>query len=367
VEADVDVVAQRLRNSRLYGSPLTRADEVVRWLGAVQAQEWRHAWWSVGMRAPGLTEADVVAAFDAGALVRTHVLRPTWHLVAADDLRWLQRVTAPRVHVANRSRYAQLGLDEQTRERGTAAIAEALRGGTHHTRQELRSVVEAAGIDLDGHAEPGQRLAYIVMHAELEAVVCSGPLRGKQHTYALVDERVPAAPPRPRDDDLGELATRYLRGRGPATAADLAWWSGLTIAESTRALDLADAPVIDEIDGRRRYAFAPLEVATVASGPIAHLLQPFDEVFIGLRDRRAFHDQDRLITAPPAGVYDNGVVAVDGRAVGGWRRTFGPRSVRVEVQLLARLDAVERAAVRVAAERYATFLGLDLDLDVTRP
>jgi hypothetical protein len=367
----VDLVTQRLRNSRLHGSSLSRAAEVVRWLGAVQAQEPLGAWWSVGQRAPGLSERDVVAAFDAGEVIRTHVLRPTWHLVAAEDVRWLQRVTAPRVHAVNRSRYAQLDLDAVTRDRAAEVLAEAVRGERHPTRPELGEALEAAGIELAGHPEPGQRLAYLVMHAELEAVLCSGPMRGAQHTYASVDERVPVdgqlavAAPRPHDDDLAELATRYLRGRGPATAADLAWWASLTITEAARAIGLAGVPEVGDLDGRPAFAFAPLEVVTVATGPLAHLLPTYDELFIGLRDRSATFDPTLLPDDLPTDAFERGVVTVDGRAAGGWRRTLrGVRGVDVEVTLRRPLDVLEKAAVRVAAERYATHLDRDLHLEV---
>jgi hypothetical protein len=361
-EDGVDVAAQRLRNSRLFGSRLTRVDEVVRWHGAMQAQDHPGASWAVAQRAPGLTEPDVARAFDAGEVVRTHALRPTWHLLAAEDLRWVQRLTASRVHAVNRSRYDQLGLDAVTRQRG----AEAVRGGRHLTRAELGAAIVDAGIDVAGHAEPGQRLAYLVMHAELEQVLCSGPMRGKQHTYARVDERVPPAPDRSSDEDLVALVTRYFQARGPATAYDLSWWSGSTVTESRRAIELAEVPRAGaDARGRPAYGFAPLEVTTVARGPLVHLLPNFDELFIGFRDRSAMFDPE-VLEATPAGRLETNVVTLDGRAIGGWRRTLGAATVTVEVQLAADLDLLQRAALTVAAERYATYLGRTLDLHVVR-
>ncbi|MPZ16261.1 MAG: hypothetical protein GEU73_17930, partial [Chloroflexi bacterium] len=185
----------------MVGSTLTHAAEVVRWLGAVQAQDHPGASWGIAQRAIGITEGDVAVTFDAGSIVRTHALRPTWHLLPAEDVRWVQRLTASRVHAANGSLYRRLNLDGATLERGAETIAEALYGGRHLLRAELGAALEETGIALSAHPEAGLRLAYLVMFAELEQAVASGPMRGRQHTYE-----------------------RYLRGRGPATAKDLSWW-----------------------------------------------------------------------------------------------------------------------------------------------
>lgn len=367
----MDVALRRLVDGRLVGSTLTRPDEVVRWHGAVQAQEHLGVRWAVAQRAPGLTQDEVTAALDAGTIIRTHALRPTWHLLAAEDVRWVQRATAHRVHVANRSRYTQLGLDDATFARAHDVLADAVRGGRHLTRPELGEALVDGGVDLAGHAEPGQRLAHLVMHAELEQVLVNGVHRGKQRTYALLDERVPGAPERSEDDDLAELARRYVQARSSVTAEDLSWWSGLTLTGARHALAVADIPrTVPGPDGRPRYELAPLEVETVADGPQVHLLWSFDELQIGLRDRSAVFGDEVLAAdaASPATLRlaDGNLVTLDGRAVGRWQRTLGAASVRVTVQLLARLDLVQRAAVTVAAERFAASLGLVLDLEVER-
>jgi hypothetical protein len=177
------VLQRRLETQRLQGSGLPSAADVVGLLGCVQSQEYAHALWSLGMRTTGLTAADVRAEFDHGHFLRTHILHPTWHFVAAEDIRWILEVTAPRVQKLNQTIYRQEGLDPATLERGLALIVEELKDRPYRTRAELRQAL----------ADQRLRLAYIVMNAELQGVICSGPMRGRQQTYALLEERVPRA------------------------------------------------------------------------------------------------------------------------------------------------------------------------------
>ena len=189
------IVARRLRAQRLTGAGFARPEDVVGWLGAVQAQDYGPAKWSLGARVAGATDAQVERAFAAGAILRTHVLRPTWHFVLPADIRWLLTATAPRIRVRDARRYAQLGLDDDTLRRSAGALDAALRGGNQLTRREAAAVLTAAGIGVEG-----QRLPYLLMAAELDALICSGPRRGKQHTYMLLEERAPgrARPAAPR-------------------------------------------------------------------------------------------------------------------------------------------------------------------------
>lgn len=364
IDHGLDVARQRLLASRLVGSPFTAADEVVRWLGAVQAQDHAGASWGIAQRAPGLEATEVATDFDAGTCVRTHAMRPTWHLLAAEDVRWVQRLTAPRVHVVNGSMYRQLDLNLATLERGADAIASALQAGGHLTRSELVPALEEAGIAVTDHPRRGPRLAYLVMFAELEQVIASGPMRGKQHTYALLDDRVPPAPDRSRDDDLAALAERYFRARGPATAKDLSWWSGLTVGDATRAIERAGVPPTGAVDGRTRYAFAPPDQVGEVVDPAAHLLPNYDELFIGFADRRDFQGPTVRSDELPPGVFDAHVVTVNGRAVGGWRRTVTARGVRVDLQLVVEPGPVQRDAITQAARQYATWLDRTLELDM---
>jgi len=320
-------------------------------LVASQAQDFAGAKWALGLRMRRATDAGVEKEFDGGAILRTHVLRPTWHFVTPDDIRWLLALTAPRVHAASGPRYRALGLDPATRSKAASTMARALEERGHLTRDELRAALAGAGI-----ATEGQRTAYLLMHAELEAVICSGPRRGRQFTYALVDERAPAARRLDRESALAELARRYFPSRAPATVHDFAKWSGLTIRDARRAAEAAPPEHREEV--MRRTA--------TRRTPVAHLLSIYDEIISSYRDRRPLlsdpGDGTRLVGLGSALQF---VFVVDGRIAGTWRRTVARRTVSVEVAPFRALTAPQKEAVSTAAVRFAKFLGRDLVVDLT--
>ena len=234
-----------MRSQRLWGDPFDSGVDVVRWLVAVQSQDFPISRWSIGQRTRSATEQDVDRAFANGAILRTHVLRPTWHFVLPEDIRWMLALTGPRVRAKNALYARRLGLDDATFAKSNRVLAGAVDGG-HRTRSELRADLERSGIDATG-----LRLAFIVSNAELEALVCSGGRRGAQHTYASIDERAPDAKTLDRDEALAELARRYFASRGPATLHDLSWWSGLPLTDCRRGVDLAGNASLDHetLDG----------------------------------------------------------------------------------------------------------------------
>jgi hypothetical protein len=250
----------------------------------------------------------------------------------------------------------KLELDEATYRRANAAIGKALRGGAHLTRAELGEALRAARVDPGGT----QRLAHIVMRAELDAVVCSGPLRGKQFTYALFDERVPPAPALDRDEAVLALVTRYFATRGPATPRDVAWWSGLTVGDARRGVDMAgDALERVTVDDAACWVAPPVVVPPRTRAPVAHLLPNYDELFVGYRDRAAAGQ--RLRAFDPAAVAEvlfAHVVEVDGQFLGGWKREIRRDAVEIALDFLVEPTARERRAVAEAARRYGAFLGL---------
>lgn len=284
--------------------------------------------------------------------MRTHVLRPTWHFVAPEDLRWLLALTGPRVHQASAYQYRLLGIDAALANRARAVIEKALRGGVALTREELGVRINEAGIDASG-----LRLAYLVGHAELEAAICSGPRRGRRHTYALVEERLPPARPRERDEALAELGRRYVEGHGPAQVADLAWWSGLTMADARAALESATPPLVRTAIDRRTFYAPPTEPPAEAPRPVMHLLPNYDELLIAFRDRTDAMDPDLPPPARVAQVVLNHVVVRNGLVVGGYRRRDEGAATRLEIHPLVELRQADRAALRKVIERFATFLG----------
>jgi len=350
-----NIVVQRLHNQQLEQTSLHTPGEVVAWLGAVQAQEYGPAKWALGLRLPpGVTDADVEQAFTGGLILRTHVMRPTWHFVTPADIRWLLDLTAPRVNQANAYMYRKLELDDALFRRSNAAIARALQGGQQLTRTELGAVLAEIGIVAEG-----MRLGYIVHRAELDAIVCSGARRGKQFTYALLDERAPQARTLARDEALAELTGRYFTSHGPATAEDVAWWSGLTRADVKAGLEMVASQLVHEVVDGKTYWFSTSTLPPRETSHQAFLLPTYDEFVIGYTDRSAMFDAAHTHQLRPRDniVFDS-MIVIDGRVVGSWRRTFKKGAVVVELAPFAPLTAAEGEAVTVAAQRYGEFVGM---------
>jgi hypothetical protein len=355
------LLAQRLTGGR-FDSPL----DAVRSLTAVQSQDYPAAVWALGQRSEDVTAADVNGLFDAGTILRTHVMRPTWHFVLPDDIGWLLSLTAPRVRSALASYDRRLGIDVAERRRAYAALTRALRGGRDLTRAELREVLLRSGVEASG-----QRLAHVVIHAELDSIVVSGPHRGRQLTYALFEERVQRTRHLDREQALAELTQRYFTGHGPAQARDFAWWSGLSMADVRLGLELASQSLHNEvIDGIPHWsgADAPSAGDIETDSRTAHLLSSFDEFLVAYRDRSASTDVDGrsgLLPFPYGSLLANAVI-VHGRVAGTWKRRRSSAGLTVEVTTLDRLDATARGALAAAAGELGRFLQVPVTLTVAR-
>ena len=350
-------VAQRLTGAAAFATPA----EAVAWSGAVQAQEYAEALWSLGLRVADHSAADVEAACDRGEILRTHVMRPTWHFVAAADLRWLLRLTGARVQAKTAGRRRELGLDDATLARCHEALAAVLGDGEPRTRRELGAALAAAGIDL-----AGQRLPHTLGHAELAGVIASGPRRGKQHTYLLLEGRVPAAPQRSREEDVAELVRRYFTSHGPATLRDFAWWSGLTLADGRAGIAALGEVLVGEegADGTPWFSASATAAAPPRDErpPDVLLLGTFDELTVAHRDLRNVYADGRatneLLIRP---------IVVDGITAGGWTRRLARREVTIETVPHAPLDERQDAALRAAADRFGAFLRLPARLHRSTP
>jgi Winged helix DNA-binding domain len=326
--------------------------DVVRTLGAIQAQDYSGAKWALGQRVAGATDAAIETLFTEGAVLRTHVLRPTWHFVAPQDVRWLLALTAPRVAAAMASYNRKLELTPDVFRLSHDTLARALEGGKHLTRAELGNSLARAGI-----VASAQRLGHLMMQAELDAVICSGPRRGKQFTYALLHERVAPAPTRDRDESLLDLTLRYFATRGPATTADMSWWSGLGMSDVRRGIEMAGKELRRvDLDGRPHWVVARRRKPAARTS--AHLLPNYDEYFIGLKDRSSIGRRargSRLVTGGDALIVH--VAFIDGQLVGGWRRLVERSAVVVELDLVTRITRGERERLEAQGRRLATFLG----------
>jgi len=353
----IEVAFRRLHNQRLSGPKLADPVDVVRLLGGVQSQEFGPAKWGVGMRTETCRDAETQRLFDDGAILRTHVLRPTWHFLAAEELGWIQALTSPRVHVVNAYYYRMHGIDADFGARSTKLIAAALRGGNHLTRAELGAALAASGLEATGN-----RLAYIIMVAELDGVIASGRMRGKQHTYALVSERVAEPVRLTGDAALAELTRRFFTGHGPATIKDFAWWSSLTAAQIKRGLDLVGSELCSEqVDGLTVY-FAPSLAPHREPSPTAYALQGYDEYGVAYTESRRVANLAGRVVAPPNANMTIQPLVLDSQVIGSWRRTVGKRGITIEPILAAKLTRAQRAACERSFARFGEFSGAPVDV-----
>ncbi len=323
----------------------------------MQAQDYAAAKWAIGMRLDGATEASVEAAFNRGEILRTHVMRPTWHFVTPEDIRWMLALTAPRVHAYNGNYYRRSGLNEGVFKRSNAVLEKALEGARQLTRGEIDRELLQAGIRTRDYG-----LSYTLMRAELDGVICSGPRRGKQFTYMLLEDRVPQAEPLDRDEALASLTRRYFTSHGPAQVRDFTWWSGLTQADARRGLEMNGEHLAqEEVDGKV-YWFSRAEGPARAKRRTAFLVPGFDEYFIAYQDRSAILDPKYAKHLNLGGGMVNGAVIAEGRMVGGWKRTFEKAAVCVSIQLYEEISPAHEKGIQAEAERFGRFLGMPVRL-----
>lgn len=347
------VLRQRLHNQRLAGAPFEPPEDMVRWLGAVQSQDYAGARWSVGQRTRACTDVDVARAFDEGRILRTHVLRPTWHFVTPADIRWMLMLTEPRVSALNATYYRKLELDDALFARSHAVFARALSGGRHRTRSELALLLEEEGILADK-----LRLSYIMMHAELDGLICSGAVRGKQQTYALLADRAPDATILERDDALAELTRRFFVGHGPATPKDFVRWSGLRLVDARHGLEMIGHGLVQEkVSGNTYWCDPAMPTAKPASGRTAYLLPEYDECLIAY-ESLGFPDLPVANGKQSWSDFFYRPIIIGDKRAGTWRRTIAKGSIVLEANLFATLDEAGTRALGTAAKRYGRFMNL---------
>jgi hypothetical protein len=350
---NLDIAHQRFHNQHISQQICEKPADLVKWLGAVQAQDYAAAKWAVGLRLQSVTDNDIEQAFTDGAILRTHVMRPTWHFVSPTDIRWMLALTAPRVKVAMAYYDRILELDEAAFTRSNAALAKALQGGKQLTRSQLATVLQQAGIACDNL----QRLGHIIMRAELDGIVCSGARRGKQFTYALLDERAPQARTLDRDEALAEFAMRYFTSHGPATLQDFVWWSGLTVADARAGLEMVKSQFIYEVIDGQTYWFSPSTPPAKDLSQIAYLLPNYDEYIVGYTDRSAVFDASHTEKLDPRGnILFSHTMILDGRIVGTWTRTMRKDAIMITPNLFIPLNKAETRAFVASAKRYGAFL-----------
>ena len=354
---DRDVARWRLRSQHLVAPHAVSAEEVVRHLLAVQAENPGQAAWAVASRTQRPDAEELDGLLDQGAVVRTHVLRPTWHFVAAEDLGWLLELTAPRVRPVVARQLDNLGLTGTRLDRASAILLETLTRQPDRTRDELADGLRGEGVELGGH-----ELMLLLGLLELDRLICSGRRREGGHSYAVLADRVRSPRRLDRDDALAELALRYFTSHGPATERDLAYWATLTLTDVRRGIaHVADSLASFEHDGRTFWHAPGDRPPTRRSRPAAHLLQILDEIYRGYQDSRMVLDSEGVV--PGGRETAIGMALVDAQIVARMKRTLG-RRVLFEIDPLATLEGPDLAALEQAAARYADFLGVEHQLRV---
>jgi hypothetical protein len=356
---NLDIAYQRLHNQLIAQRTLAKPADVVQWLGAVQAQDYAAAKWAVGLRLHSATDDDIEQACIDGTILRTHVMRPTWHFVSPADIRWMLALTAPRVNAVNAYYYRQQELDDAVFRCSNAALIKALQGGKQLTRAELVSALQQVGIASDNVL----RFTLIVMRAELDGIICSGARRGKQFTYALLDERVPHAEPVDRDEALAEFARRYFTSHGPATLQDFVWWSGLSVADAKTGLEMVRSQLVHEDVDEQTYWFGMSAPPAKDLAQMAYLLPSFDEYTVGYKDRSAVFDTLHMSKLNAWGnILGSYTMVLDGQIVGTWKRAIKKDTVIITPSPFTPLNEAETHAFAVAADRYGAFLERSVDI-----
>jgi hypothetical protein len=349
----------RLYNQRLSQTEFTDPVDVVHWMGAIQSQDFAGAKWAIGLRTNGLAEADVERAFADGSILRTHLMRPTWHFVTPTDIRWMLSLTAPRVRALLAYNDRQWGLDRGIVNKSNNVLTKILQGGKQLMRNDLGTELQKNKINTDD-----LRLTQLMIHAELDGVVCSGARQGKQFTYALLEERVPPAKDLERDESIAELARRYFNSHGPATLKDFVWWSGLSTSDARQGLEANKLAFEHETVDGETYWFVGTIMPSTRGNLKAYLLPNYDEYTVGYTDRSQIFDEAQTEKLDSRGsVLAQHIILSAGKIVASWKRTLQKKSVEVEIKPFIPLKKTEIKAVIQAAERFANFLQLPFLLD----
>lgn len=328
---------------------------MVQWFGAVQAQDYLGSLWAIGLRTRDATEPSVERAITGRSIVRTWPLRGTLHFVAAEDVRWMLNLCAPRTLARSARRLKQEhGIESRLIARSAKVVIDALRGGNGLSRPDLYRRLESAGI-----ATSGSRGLHLLWWHAHEGLICVGPRAGKQQTFVLLDEWLPPSSPRSRDDSLAELARRYFTSHGPATVRDFAWWSGLAAADAEIARESV-ARELDAVTIDKQTYWQAAGTPAARAKPGCHLLPAYDEYTVAYQDRSAVMSSEVAARADSGHGIFHPALVIDGQVAGTWSRELQKKSVAITCRPFARLDRRQSQALAAAAQRYAQFLGQTL-------
>lgn len=354
-----EIVHTRLISQQLSTTIFTSPKDIVSWMGAMQAQDYAMSKWAIGVRLPDSTDQALEAAIADGEIIRTHLLRPTWHFAAAEDIYWLLDLTAPQIKAAQSSRERALELTETVFTKSNIILEKALSSGRHLTRDELIAELNKAGIATDQN-----RASHLFARAELEKIICSGATRNGKTTYALLSERVRKIRHFLRDQALAELARRYFTSRCPASLQDFTWWSGLPARDAKLALELVKSEFTSETINGRTYWLTPNIIIPQQNIQSVYLLPTFDEFIISYTDRSfsiPAHLQQHMKKISDRGVF-RPIIVIDGQVTGIWKRTIVKDTLLIEIQPFSPTGQPTMDLITHAANQYGHFSGKKMEL-----
>lgn len=345
----------RLQNQKIEATTFANANEVVSWMGAMQAQDYAMCKWAIGQRMAGATDEYIDTAVNDGLIIRTHVLRPTWHLVCSEDIYWMLDLTAPRIKSSMKSRDKELGITHEVLNKSFSLLEKELSNGINLSRDQIAAILNASGIKTDEN-----RLSHILMNTELEGLICSGRRTGNKLTYGLLSQRVPKRQMFSKEESLAKLAQRYFTSHGPATLKDFIWWSGLSVIDATKALNLVASDFICETFDSQKYWMKAEYSAFNRNKNSIHLLPAFDEFLISYKDRNASLELAHNRKA----ISNNGIfyplIIINGQVAGTWKRLIQKGKVKIETNLFVDINRQIKALIEIEIENYSRFLNLKL-------
>ena len=348
---NVSIADIRPINHQLSRTDYTTPRQIVAHLGAIQAQDFNSAQWAIGARLNGITEKSVQEAFDKGEILRTHVLRPTWHFVTPENIRWMLQLSAKRIVQSMKSRDRDLGLTDEIYSKCYRIIEKALEKEDCLTREELTEILHNAGMEVNS-----SQMTHVLTGAGANGIVCSGALCEKKQTYALLEKRVSAAKPLTQEESLEKLARIYFTGHGPATLQDFVWWSGLSVSEARQGLQSVQTEFVSETINGQMYWMPNIDFQPLIGKNDVHLLPAFDEYIVGYKDRTAILTSENHQKAISSNGVFRPVVVKDGRVIGFWKKATSVKKI-ITVAPFEPIDHATQQLIDVAAGKFRVFGG----------
>ena len=352
-----NIAVARLYNQQIPVTKFNSVKELVGWMGAVQAQDFEMSKWALGVRLPGSTVKEIEDAISSGEIIRTHILRPTWHYVLPEDLKWMRALHTSKAKASLSARDRSLGISLPIISKSKKIIERALSKGEHLTGDELAKELEKNKIDTGDY-----RAWHLFYKAELDGIICSGRIKNGKPTFALLDERVPSQNKTERIEALALLAKKYFTSHGPATISDFAWWSGLNNTDAKRALESVKSEFYSAVIDEQTYWFPNSNSISKLNKDKIYLLPAFDELIISYKNRTAYLPSGKNNKV----ISNNGifkpVIVLNGKIAGTWKRTASKNKIIAETNLFHPLNKIERIGIFKAFDVFGKFLSKEIEL-----